>query len=162
MSTNPYAPPRAVDTPITSLDGIPALWNPNAAANWSLLFSPVFGAVLHMKNWQALGESEKASRSKAWAIGSLLFLVGVTVVAALLPDSAGLNTATRASGLALLVTWYVQGAKAQIVYVKERYGKTYPRKGWALPLGVAMLCIGAFIIAIFAIAVVFVIFTGGA
>jgi hypothetical protein len=42
-------------------DAAPALWNPNAAANWSLLFSPMFGAWLHMKNWAALGEPERAA-----------------------------------------------------------------------------------------------------
>lgn len=34
-----------------------ALWNPNAAANWSLLFTPLFGAYLHMLNWRSLGEA---------------------------------------------------------------------------------------------------------
>jgi hypothetical protein len=28
----------------------PALWNPNAAAGWSLLFTPAFGAFLHARN----------------------------------------------------------------------------------------------------------------
>ena len=28
-----------------------ALWNPNTAANWSFLFSPLFGAYLHALNW---------------------------------------------------------------------------------------------------------------
>jgi hypothetical protein len=80
-------------------------------------------------------------------------------VSALLPDSSAFKTATRYSGLALLVTWYLQSAKLQIAYVNERYGKTYTRKGWALPLFLAMLCFGAFFIAIF---VVILIFSGGA
>jgi hypothetical protein len=42
-----------------------SLWNPEAAAMWSLVFSPAFGAYLHMRNWQQLGRNEKAVESKA-------------------------------------------------------------------------------------------------
>lgn len=31
------------------------LWNPNAAVNWSVLFTPIFGAWIQAKNWKALG-----------------------------------------------------------------------------------------------------------
>ena len=61
MSLNPYSPPGAI---IDDVMNAPPLWNPNAAANWSLLFSPAFGAFVHMKNWQALGEPEKAANAK--------------------------------------------------------------------------------------------------
>ena len=50
MNPNPYAPPTARVDDVATGDAAPALWNPNAAANWSLLFSPAFGAWLHMKN----------------------------------------------------------------------------------------------------------------
>ena len=65
MSTNPYAPPKAVVADIAPRQDSPPLWNPNAAANWSLLLSPAFGAFLHMKNWEELGEPAKAAASKA-------------------------------------------------------------------------------------------------
>ena len=35
---------------------IPSLYNPNVSANLCLLFSPIFSAILHAKNWQALGK----------------------------------------------------------------------------------------------------------
>ena len=54
MTPNPYAPPKAEVADVGRTEVAPALWNPNAAASWSLLFSPAFGAFLHMKNWQAL------------------------------------------------------------------------------------------------------------
>jgi predicted amidophosphoribosyltransferase len=28
-----------------------AIWNPNAASNWSLVFTPAFGSYLHARNW---------------------------------------------------------------------------------------------------------------
>lgn len=47
----------------------PALWNPNAAANWSLLFSPMFSALLYANNWIALGELQQAGSVRWWAWG---------------------------------------------------------------------------------------------
>ena len=41
----------------------PKLWNPNAATLWSLLFSPVFGAWIHAKNWEELGNEEESRNS---------------------------------------------------------------------------------------------------
>jgi hypothetical protein len=75
MTPNRYAPPTADVADIGRGQTAPALWNPNAAASWSVLFSPAFGAFLHMKNWQALGEPAKASAAKIWAIATLLVMV---------------------------------------------------------------------------------------
>jgi hypothetical protein len=61
---NPYAPPKAAVEDVVTFEPSPALWNPNAAASWSLLFTPIFGSLLHMKNWQAMGNREKAASSK--------------------------------------------------------------------------------------------------
>ena len=51
---NPYAPPKAVVGDVFDGEVAPALWNPTAAGSWSILFSPIFGAYLHMLNWRAL------------------------------------------------------------------------------------------------------------
>jgi hypothetical protein len=44
----------------------PALWNPNAAAGWSLLFTPAFGAFLHSRNADAMGRHSEAKANKFW------------------------------------------------------------------------------------------------
>jgi len=44
-AVNPYAPPAA-DLEARELGAVPALWNPNAAEAWSLLFTPIFGSIL--------------------------------------------------------------------------------------------------------------------
>jgi hypothetical protein len=133
---NPYAPPRAnVSDVQTSGDEAPALWNPNAAANWSLLFSPVFGALVQMKNWQALDEPERASTSRAWAIGALVL---VLLSAAYSFTSTGADI-TRPSGLLILIVWYFANGKQQSKYVSERFGKGYPRRGWGTPILVGIL-----------------------
>jgi uncharacterized membrane-anchored protein len=135
---NPYAPPKSQVADIHSQDEAPPLWNPNAAANWSLLFSPVFGALVQMKNWQALGEDERAATSKMWAIGSAI-TIGIftllSIVSAVLTSSPDIG---RSVGLILLVVWYFANGRAQSKYVKEQFGTDYPRRGWGKPLLVAV------------------------
>lgn len=103
----------------------PKLWNPNAAVNWSLLFTPTFGALIQAKNWEILKEYSKASRSRTWAWFSLL----VTVF--------GLYAGIKAAPLVLLFIWYFFSATYQIKYIKEKFGNNYPRKDWFLPIGIA-------------------------
>src|SRR5436190_17925418 len=66
VQNNPYGPPAAPVADVISLGEPPRLWNPNAAASWCLLFSPVFGAYLHMRNWQALGDERHAQVNRNW------------------------------------------------------------------------------------------------
>lgn len=154
---NRYAPPRAEvrDVQDTQIDEAPPLWNPAAAANWSLLFTPVFGAALHMKNWQALGEPEKARQAKGWMIGSIVYLVIATGLAAVLPETRNVDALMRSAGLAMLLAWYFSSGRAQQKYVKERFGKDYARRGWGKPIGYTVLVFlglfaAAMVVALFA------------
>jgi hypothetical protein len=153
MHPNPYAPPTArVDDVAASSVAAPALWNPGAAASWSLLLSPAFGAWLHMKNWQALGEPQKASAAKLWVIASLVLIVALSLAAGLMPESKPLDAASRGFGLALLLAWYFSSGRAQATFVTQRFGKNYPRRGWGRPLLWAFGALIAFFALIFAIA----------
>ena len=67
VSDNVFAPPKA-NLEREATEEAPALWNPNAAANWCLLFTAAFGAYLHMRNWQALGQPDRARASRNWMI----------------------------------------------------------------------------------------------
>jgi len=134
---NPFAPPTAVVDALPSRDLAPPLWNPNAAASWSLLLSPVFGAVLHMKNWQAMGDPARAARSRNWAIGSGVMLALLSVMNILWPTSGNVDGLTRVAGFVVLVSWYYAIGKSQNAAVLARYGQDYTRKGWIKPLGVA-------------------------
>ena len=135
---NPYAPPAAEVVDFTSTESAPPLWNPNAAASWSLIFSPIFGAYLHMKNWQALGQSEKAAKSKNWVIGlSVFFALAVTLP--LFASGSGVTEAFgRLGGFVLLIAWYYGIGKSQSGYVLAKFGKNYKRRGWAVPLLIAL------------------------
>ncbi len=153
QDNNLYAPPRAEVADVNHLSTppgtAPKLWNPNAAACWSLLFTPVFGAWLQMKNWQALGEPEKAAASKSWMVGTAVFMVVAVLVSVLVPDERVSDVLGRVSGLALLFAWYYANGKSQNPYVLARFGKTYPRQKWGRTLLLGLLAyVGFFVLSV--------------
>ena len=111
----------------------PLLWNPDAAANWSLLFTPVFGAYLHAINWRALGKPERAAANIVWLWITVAFLVinGGTLF---LPESKTVELVMRLAGLGLLIGWYFSQGRPQAKFVKATYGDNYDRRGWGLPI----------------------------
>ena len=148
-------PPKAEVADIAGERTPPPLWNPNAAANWSLLFSPAFGAFLHMKNWQALGEPNKATSAKVWFVLSLVVLGGFSCASVLGPYSQQQTGSVRIVGFLLLIAWYFAGARGQASYLKTHFGDKYPRRGWSKPLAVAVLALFVFIMVVTVLAVVF-------
>jgi hypothetical protein len=122
----------------------PALWNPGAAAGWSLLFSPAFGAYLHARNAAALGREEAAKANRRWFYVSLAYLVFVlgTVFVPAIPEGL-----FKLASLALLLGWYFSLGKKQVLLVKEMGREGYVRKSWKKPLLSALAClIGAFVL----------------
>jgi hypothetical protein len=146
MATNLYAPPKSKVADIVEGEAAPPLWNPGAAASWSLFFSPAFGAFLHMKNWEALGEPEKAASAKRWIVIYLATLIAFIVASTLLPHNTTIPLILRLSGFGLLLAWYYASGKPQVDFVKVRFGKDYPRRGWAQPILIAVGAIIGFIL----------------
>jgi hypothetical protein len=162
VTENLYAPPKSIVADVGHGGVSPAIWNPNSAANWSLLFSPAFGAYLHMKNWEALGEPVKASVAKRWVWVTLIALLGTTLAALLLPNPKSLDGVSRIVGLVLLLSWYFSSGRSQAEYVKSRYGTDYPRKGWGKPLLLGCLALIGFLVFIFLVGFVAAALTRGA
>jgi len=163
---NPYAPPMTavadIETATPTRTPAPRLWNPGAATSWSLLFSPLFGAILHMKNWQAMGEHDKAATSKTWALAiGIVLAIGIAVSVAL-PDSGLADLASRLSGFGMLIAWYYAIGKSQRAAILARYGDDYPRRGWSQPLGWAVAAIVALVALIVLIAVAAGLLAGAA
>jgi hypothetical protein len=155
VAVNPYAPPKAVVADGVNDAASPPLWNPGAAANWCLVFSPAFGAFLHMKNWQALGQPAKATTAKIWIILVLGFFAVIPVVTALMPGNNSLGGLWRLCGIILLFSWYFSSGRGQMNYVKSRFGTGYPRKGWGKPILIAVLALAGYFV--YASAVAFAI-----
>lgn len=151
---NPYAAPEAAVAELGRAEDRPLLWNPNAAASWSLLFTPVFGAWLHMRNWRALGDPARAAQQGWWIVATVVLTLGLAGVSVALPENKALDGLSRIGGLAILLAWYFASAKPQARLVKERYGDDYARRGWGLPLLFGVLGILAFFVAAVAMVMV--------
>src|SRR5438876_7735871 len=136
--------PRSMTTPPRPTNQSPALWNPNAAACWSLLFTPAFGAFLHSRNAEALGRVDEMKANKVWFYASIIYLViaFVTVFIPAIPEGL-----FRLAALGLLFGWYFSLGKKQIAFVKETCRDGYEHKPWKKPLLIAFGClIGAFVL----------------
>jgi hypothetical protein len=152
-TTHRHAPSRAQAKDIPDFAdtvAVPRLWNPAAAAAWSLLFSPAFGAAVHMRNWQVVGEHGKAREARIWLIASIVVLLAALLGAVFLPESHAFDQVSRAGGIGLLVAWYVASGQSQHRYVKDRYGTGYMRKGWGKPLGIAAAVLVGYLAVAFA------------
>ena len=118
-----------------------AIWNPNAIALSSLLFSPVFGAFLHAINWHDLGETEKANSSMTWFYVSLVYWAMVSAMPTLATGAA--------MALLYFFIWYFASSRSQAKFVKANVGADYPRKSWGKPLLCGVVGLIAYVIALF-------------
>ena len=110
-----------------------AIWNPNATANWSVLFTPAFGSYLQMLNWRALDEPKRAEGSKRWFYASIAMLAAYVLIA-LFADESSSDGSAKVFGFFFLVAWYGISGRAQSEFVKSRYGTAYPRQPWGKTL----------------------------
>lgn len=121
----------------TTVSSQAKIWNPNAVANWSLLFTPIFGSWLTYLNWKALGEEGKAAASKYWLIGSIIFIV-VAGVAINVVDNPKYGMGTIGAYIVLLLMWFWIENRTQNSYVKDKLSGGYQKQGWIKPLSIAL------------------------
>ena len=103
-----------------------------------------------MLNWQALGETGKAASAKGWFIASLVMLGAYLVLALLLSEGA-----TQSVGVAYLLAWYFSAGRGQARYVKDKFGRMYPRRGWAKPLLIGVVAILGYLVLAVIVGVLF-------
>ena len=111
----------------------PELYNPKAVANWSLLFTPIFGAYVVKSNWKMLGQEQREKRSKIW----LITLSVIYIVAILFLDES-------VTGLYLLslAAWYFVECRSQTKYLTENR-IDYQKKKWkSIALKAAGILVG--------------------
>jgi hypothetical protein len=132
-----------------------ALWNPNAAALWSIIFTPVFGAYLHALNWRALGDKDRESASMNWVYaGGALLLVLLLIEVVVPGDSNKGDRVSRTLELAFLLAWYFGSARDQVKWVKDELGGSFTRKSWRQPLLIGVAGIAIYIVLMIAISAV--------
>ena len=147
------ATPPAFQQPsaLLALDDVQPLWNPNAAANWSILFSPIFGAYIHAKNWERLGQPDKAASSMNWVVGcSILWGLNLIVILATVNSKDGDKGFGNCATFVALLWWYFGSAKHQTKVMKEKFPSwDFPRRSWGKPLAIGSV----WLVACFGIAV---------
>lgn len=127
------------------------LWNPNAAANWSLIFTPIFGSYLQMKNWQTLGQLKEAEKAKYWILATVFFILFINFGAPWIDaDPEQFSSRFKGLGLLYILVWYFSYARKQPNYVKENLNDQYSKKSWLLPL-ISAICIIFIVIFLFSI-----------
>jgi len=147
------APPETTTRATSPAPAEVALWNPNAAALWSVIFTPIFGAYLHALNWRALGDKEREEASMTWVFGAgalVLLMILIEVVTPPGYDSG--DRISHALEFAFLVAWYFASARPQARLVKEKFGKSFTRKSWRKPLLMGLTGFGIYILLMIAIA----------
>lgn len=120
------------------------LWNPNTAANWSAIFTPILGAYLHAQNWKALGKPNLAIANMMWVGGYSAFIIAL-LIAIMIPGEGWFTNNRGYIGVALTLGWYFSQAKGQVKYVKETLADRYPHKSFTQPIAVGAVAWAIFI-----------------
>lgn len=126
----------------------PALWNPNAAACWCLLFSGAFGAFLHARNANALGRADEAKANWIW----FFVFIGAALLGLVAPIAPH-HPLLFSMRLSLLLFWYASPGRVQIRHVKETWQDRYVHKSWMMPLLIGCCCIGGLFALAYVVAV---------
>lgn len=106
----------------------PLLWNPGAAAFWSLFLTPAFGSFLLAKNAETLGRDKEVGQFKIW----MCITVGLLVVLFVTGFNFGFG------GLIFFLIWYFVAARPHEQFVTSTFGKNYSHASWGVPLAVAV------------------------
>jgi hypothetical protein len=121
-------------------------WNPEAAALWSVILTPMFVGILHFLNDRQLG----VTTMRRWAVISLLADSAVTLTLVwLLRTHWNVWTPFLIGGM---LSWYTIAsfflvAQGQSKYLVSEFGSKYPRKGLmqAVLVGLALMMLAGII-----------------
>ena len=114
------------------------IWNPNAAANWSYIFTPLFGSYIHMSNWRSLGEVQKETSARVWFYISIIVVAALIGIYVFLPEGHLLKGKSGGIATLYLLIWYFAAARSQVKFVKNNFGENYIRKPWLKPVAIGV------------------------
>ena len=113
------------------------IWNPNVAACLSIIFTPIFGAWIHAKNWEVL----KKEQERRWSMLFVYCLISVTIFVVYYQLFIG-DVKSSPLSIGTLLTWYFILGKSQLSHIKDN-DINYEKRSWIKPL----LCgVGGYII----------------
>lgn len=151
MDPNPYAPPESQVTDVAGGAGLPPgtrLYSPGQIFLASFLGGPFAGAWLFSRNYRAFDKDRSAAQSLWIGLG---FTVALAAVSFVLPKNFPNLVLPLAYSFALRY------------YAKAIFGKSFDEhvagggeKGsWWTVVGVAVLCVAAFLALVFALVIAF-------
>ncbi len=102
---------------------------------WSLILTPIFGAILHARNWRVLGNEAQAKKSMKWAYSFMIIYVLLLIIIKLQIDNNYnfikyelLISLFWLTHIICILTFYIVIGKSQIKYLKEQYKEDYEKK----------------------------------
>ena len=115
------------------------LWNPDLAAALSIVFTPVFGAVIHALNWSRLQQQARAQAGWRWAAGLGVVLVATAGYSAFATHDPKAGAFLKLVLLGSLVWWYFGAARAQSKFITNELKGSYVRASWFTPIWLAVI-----------------------
>ena len=121
------------------------LWSPDKAALFSwFLFTPIFGTIIHAKNWRKLGESKKAKYSWFWAIGIfLIFNIAGAFAEVKHYNSDDINKLMALINIPITLVWYFVFGRSQSKFLMSRFKDGYTKRSWLVPFCISIIIIGS-------------------
>ncbi|MEY4752150.1 MAG: hypothetical protein RIQ60_4364 [Pseudomonadota bacterium] len=117
-----------------------ALWHPLVAALLSLVFTPVFGALLHGLNALELGERHLRRVAWMWLALALAFTASGLYLVALDRWHAGSGFSASALLSGYTMVWYAFAGRQQSRLIGRLGSKLWRPRSFVLPLALALLC----------------------
>ena len=134
-----------------------ALFNPNAASCFALLFTVPYSCILHAMNWKSLGDEKMARLNYICSVLILIIFILSYIISTyiILSENSILSPGYLAIfppteykrniydncvsimfflNLYLLLPWYLILGKKQKNHSKKIYGKNYPRRNLKMPV----------------------------
>lgn len=131
------------------------LWNPMAAAWWSLLLSPLFAAILLDHNWRSIGNRRKALWSRALTVVSAGALAAGLVCAMVptLPATDKLITGVGKIVGVILTAACFSIARSQRQFLAGPDCPHHEKRRWGKPIALGAMGLASYLGLIIAIAV---------
>ena len=120
----------------------PWLWNPDVAALLSMLvFTGLFGSLIHAANWKRMGRVEHMWRSIGWGIGLIVVWMGVLLYGHFNLDIEFTFKWLMAVNFIHVAMWYFASGRVQSKVLAYEMNNQYRHESWIIPAVLAVMLV---------------------